>query len=61
MDFDVITELWFDDRGVFEKVVAGASRGLLPAAVLADEERLFDRSRSRYATAVEIDSELSTS
>jgi len=60
MDFDVITELWFDDRAIFENVLNFASRGELPAEVVADEERLFDRSKSRYATVIEIASELST-
>jgi hypothetical protein len=58
LEFDVITELWFEDRAVFEKAVYHASRGELPAAVLADEERLFDRSKTRYATVVEFGSEL---
>lgn len=60
LSFDVITELWFDDRAVFERVVASTSRGQLPAEVLADEERLFDRSKSRFTTVVEFDSELPT-
>jgi len=59
LEFDVITELWYDDRAVFEKAVDLSSRGRLPADVLADEERLFDRSKTRYATVVEFDSELS--
>jgi hypothetical protein len=58
MSFDVITELWFDDRAVFEKVAQFAPRGELPAEVLADEERLFDRSKTRYATVIELDSGL---
>lgn len=59
LDFDVVTELWFDDRAVFENVVKFAARGRLPAEVVADEERLFDRSKSRYATVVECESDLS--
>jgi hypothetical protein len=58
MDFDVITELCFDDRAVFEKVAEFAPRGQLPAEVLADEERLFDRSKTRYATVIELESQL---
>jgi hypothetical protein len=58
MSFDVITELWFDDRAVFEKVIEFAPRGALPADVLADEERVFDRSKTRYATVVELESKL---
>jgi hypothetical protein len=58
LGFDVITELWFDDRAVADKVAQFASRGELPAEVLADEERVFDRSKTRYATVVELDSKL---
>jgi EthD domain len=58
MDFDVITELWFDDRALCDKVAEFASRGQLPADVLADEERVFDRSKTRYATVVELESKL---
>jgi len=58
MSFDVITELWFDDRAVFEQVAQFAPRGELPADVLADEERLFDRSQTRYATVIELESAL---
>ncbi len=59
MDFDVVTELWFDDRNSYEAVLQLAARGEMPAEVMADEERLFDRSKIRYATVVEFDSELS--
>ena len=61
MDFDVITELWFDERAIFENVHGFASRGELPAEVIADEERLFDRSKSRHATVIEIDSTMKDS
>ena len=56
LDFDVITETWFEDRSVFEKVAGYLSRGELPADVLADEERLFDRSKSRFVAVFECDS-----
>jgi hypothetical protein len=58
LDFDVITETWFEDRSVFEKVAAFLSSGELPADVLADEERLFDRSKSRFITVSECESHL---
>ena len=57
-DFDVITELWFDDRATCEKVAGFASRGQLPAEVIADEEKLFDRKKTRYAIAVECETAL---
>lgn len=58
LDFDVITELWFEDRSVFDLVVKYAARGILPAEVIEDEERLFDRPRSRFVTVVEHESSL---
>src|SRR5215831_12526560 len=60
LPFDVVTELGFDDRAAFEKAVRFASRGDLPAEILADEERLFDRSKSRYATVVECETDPSS-
>jgi EthD domain len=58
LPFDVITELWFDSKAVFDKVVEFTSKGVLPEEVIADEERLFDRARSRVATVVECDSDM---
>ncbi|HTV96049.1 MAG TPA: EthD domain-containing protein [Steroidobacteraceae bacterium] len=58
MEFDVITELWFDDRAVFDKVAELTSGGVLPPEIEEDEKRLFDRTKSRSATVVECDSEL---
>jgi len=58
MEFDVITELWFDDRNIFDNVVKFAARGVLPDDILADEERVFDRPKTRYATVIEADSVL---
>jgi hypothetical protein len=55
--FDVVTEIWIDNRVHFEKLVEAASRGEMPAEVLADEERVFDRSKSRFATVIECDSD----
>lgn len=61
MAFDVITELWFDDRAVYETVLKYAARGTLPPDVLADEEHLFDRSKSRFSTVIETETDLSAS
>jgi EthD domain len=57
-DFDVITETWFEDRSAFERVARYLTGGELPAEVLADEERLFDRSKSRFTTVFECESNL---
>ena len=55
-DFDVITELWFDNPVAAEKVVEIVTKELMPAEIIADEERVFDRPKSRVATVVECDS-----
>jgi hypothetical protein len=57
LDFDVITELWYEDRALYEKVLACAGHGKLPPEVIADEERVFDRTRIRYATVIECETE----
>jgi hypothetical protein len=57
-DFDVITELWFADRAVADTVVEIGQSGRMPAEVIADEERVFDRSKIRYAVVTEYESDL---
>jgi hypothetical protein len=54
LPFDVITELWFDDEAIYRATVEFLSGGSLPQEVIDDEERLFDRSKSRFATVEEI-------
>ncbi len=51
--FDVITELWFDDETIFRNTVTYLSTSKMPEAVVEDEKRLFDRSKTRMATVVE--------
>jgi uncharacterized protein (TIGR02118 family) len=45
--FDVITELWFDSARVRDAVIETMARDAMPAEVIADEEKLFDRSLTR--------------
>jgi EthD domain len=56
--FDVITELWFDDETTFRNTVTYLSTSKMPEAVVEDEKRLFDRSKTRMATVVECASAL---
>ena len=58
MPFDVITEIWLEDRAVFEAVCEMTARNEPPPEVVADEERLFDRAKSRTATVVEHESDM---
>ena len=58
LDFDVVTEIWFDDRKTFETALKYAGRGILPADVIADEERVFDRPKSRFTWVIEHETDL---
>jgi len=60
LPFDVITELWFEDEAVFRATVQYLSTSIMPAEVVEDGEKLFDRARSRIATAVECESRLAS-
>lgn len=59
LPYDVITELWFDDEVTFESTVKYVSTSVMPDEVIEDEKNLFDRSKSRMATVVECESDLS--
>ena len=60
LQFDVITELWFEDEAVFRGTVKYLATSIMPDEVVEDEKRLFDRSRTRMATVVECESGLSS-
>ena len=45
-DFDVVTELWFQDRAGYERMIS-AHDGDAGRLVAADEENCFDRSKTR--------------
>jgi EthD domain len=44
---DVVMEIWFPDRGAFERFVASVSQPEVLAEIAADEERVFDRALIR--------------
>lgn len=54
--FDVITELWFDDEKVFKSTLKYVTTTVMPEEIVADEKNLFDRSSFRIATVVERES-----
>jgi hypothetical protein len=58
LDFDVITELWFDDEATFHGTVKYLATSIMPDEVVEDEKRLFDRTKTRMATVVECESAL---
>ncbi|MBW8784404.1 MAG: EthD domain-containing protein [Novosphingobium sp.] len=55
-DFDVITEMWFDDEATFRGTLEYLTTSAMPDDIVADEENLFDRPRSRIAVVTECDS-----
>lgn len=58
MDFDVITELWFEDEPTFRATLEYITTSIMPDDVVDDETQLFDRSSFRIATVVEMESDL---
>jgi len=57
-DFDVVMEIWFPDQARREAWIATLSDPALMAEIVADEEKLFDRSRIRTFTYDESESDL---
>ena len=47
VDFDVITELWFADQAAYDRAMALLAEPDNWAALVADEENLFDRDKTR--------------
>jgi hypothetical protein len=58
LQFDVITELWFEDEAVFRGTVQYLATSIMPDEIVEDEKRLFDRPLMRMATVVECESTL---
>lgn len=46
-DFDVVTELWFDDRAGLETFSARYAEPEIARQIAEDEEKMFDRSATR--------------
>lgn len=58
LDFDVVTEMWFDSREEFNDAMAQISVPPASEELAADEDQLFDRSRLIWASVTEYDSDL---
>ena len=58
LQFDVITELWFENEALFRGTVEYLATSIMPDEVVADEKQLFDRSKTRMATIIERESVL---
>jgi uncharacterized protein (TIGR02118 family) len=46
--YDVLTEIWFDDKADFERGMAYLTAPETAAIIGADEENLFDKSSIRF-------------
>lgn len=58
LQFDVITELWFEDEATFRGTVKYLATSIMPDEIVADEKNLFDRKTMRMATVVECETAL---
>jgi uncharacterized protein (TIGR02118 family) len=58
-DFDVVTELYYADRPAFDAALAAFTTPENAARIAADEENLFDRTKTRFYVVEERASPLS--
>jgi EthD domain len=58
LPYDVITELWFDNEPAYRATLAYLTTSIMPDEVVADENKLFDRTSFRIATVVECETDL---
>lgn len=47
INFDSVTELWFEDREAYDAAMAVWTRPDVAQAIADDEENVFDRSKTR--------------
>jgi len=47
-DFDVITELWFQNRADYDRMLTAHENPEVGGAIARDEENCFDRSKTRF-------------
>ncbi|MEY2927411.1 MAG: hypothetical protein RL367_1888 [Pseudomonadota bacterium] len=59
LECDVITELWFTSKTIYDALLEVAARGDFAAEIIEDELRVFDRPRIRYMTLTECESTIS--
>jgi hypothetical protein len=57
-EHDVAMEIWFPDRASWEATMARLSEPAVLAEIVADEETLFDRTKSRFFLVEEHESAL---
>ena len=52
-EYDVITEMWFENQEVYDAAMTALSEPEIAAEIVEDEEKLFDRSKIRFCTIEE--------
>lgn len=57
LDFDVITEFWFDGEGLWADIRANFADAEISAALTEDETRFMDRPSMRIAVVEEAETE----
>jgi hypothetical protein len=58
LPYDVLTELWFENKAEFDKAMVLLSKPEVAAEIAADEDKLFDRSKNCFCTIEERESVL---
>jgi uncharacterized protein (TIGR02118 family) len=58
LPYDVVTEIWFDDRADFERGMAYLSEPETAKIIAADEEKLFERSSIRFVIVEDHETDL---
>lgn len=53
IDFDVITEIWLDDKVAYDRFLAVAAQEDVAQQIARDEENFLDRGRSRMLVVEE--------
>ena len=53
IDFDVITEIWLEDRAAYDRFIAKSAEPDIARQIAEDEEHLFERSASRMVVVEE--------
>ena len=57
-EHDVVMEIWFADRAAWEATMARLAAPETMAEIVADEETLFDRGKSRFFLVEEHETDL---
>lgn len=60
IDFDVITEIWFENRAAYDVFIAENARPDVARRIAEDEENVFDRSATRMFVVEEMTSPKTT-